>query len=96
MEQNFNRVREADNLLPPVIIRVLPSVKESKSDATSPCHVSDCDSVIFSFNLKVSETDPDGVALRNLDFLDLVDVVGVILGEVERGDDTSCWKLFFR
>ena len=93
MEQNFNGVRVADNLLPPVIVRVLPSVKESKSCAI---FVSDCDSVIFSFNVKVSETDPDGVALRNLDFLDLVKVVGVSFWEVERGDDTSRWEFFFR
>ena len=73
-EHNFNCVCIAFNLFPPVVIRVHPYVKESKSSAI---FVSDCDSIIISFNFKVSETDPNGVALRNLDFLDLVEVVGI-------------------
>ena len=80
VEQNFNRVRVADDLLPPIVVRVCPSVKKSKSCAV---FVSDCDSIKFSFALKVCETDPDGVALRNLDFLNLVDVGGITFWEVE-------------
>ena len=74
VEQNFNCVGVADNLPPPVGIRIHPYVKESKSSAI---FVSDCDSIIFSFNVNVSETDPNGIALRNLDFLDLVEVVRI-------------------
>ena len=81
VEQNFNRVRVADDLLPPVVVRVEVRVEESKSCAI---FVSDCDSVIFWFTLKVSETDPDGVALRNLDFLDQVEVTRKGSGEVGR------------
>ena len=53
---------------------VVPSVKKSKSCAI---FVNDCDRVILSFTVKVSETDPDGVALRNPDFLDRMVVVRV-------------------
>ena len=94
VEQNFNRVRVADDLLPPVVVRVEVRVEESKSCAI---FVSDCDSVVFSFTLKVSETDPDGVALRDLDFLDQVQVVGIISAwEVGRGEATRCWQLSSR
>ena len=80
MKQNFNRVRVADDLFSPVVVRVEVRVKESKSCAI---FVSDCDSVKFSFTLKVSETDPDVVALGSLDFLNLVDVGGITFWEVE-------------
>ena len=80
VEQNFNRVRAADDLLPPIVVRVCPSVKKSKSCAV---FVSDCDSIKFSFALKVCETDKDVVALRNLDLLNLVDVGEITFGEVE-------------
>ena len=80
MKQNFNRVRVADDLLPPVVVRVEVRVEESKSCAI---FVSDCDSIKFSFTLKVSETDPDVVALRNLDLLNLVDVGEITSWELE-------------
>ena len=80
VEQNFNRVRVADDLLPPVVVRICRSVKKGKSCAI---FVSDCDGIKFSFTLKVSETDPDDVALRSLDFLNLVDVGGITFWEVE-------------
>ena len=52
--------------------------------------------VKFWFTVKVTETDPDGVALRNLDSLDKVKVVGVIFGVVGRGEDTNYWLLPFQ
>ena len=77
MELNFNHVTVADHLLcPPIVIRVDLSVKESKSCAV---FVSDCDRVIFSFTDKVSETDPDGVALRNPNSLDGIIAVRVFV-----------------
>ena len=93
VEQNFHRVRLADNLLRlPVIVRVRHSVKESKSCAI---FISDCDGVMLWFTVKVSETDPDGVALRNLDFLDNVEVAQISFWEVETGQDTTCCQLSF-
>ena len=92
VEQNFNRFRVADNLVvSPVVVRVRLSVKESKSCAIS---ISECDGIMFSFALKVSETDPDGVVLGNLDFLDNVEVVEISAGEVRRCQDTRCWQFW--
>ena len=93
VEQNFNPGCVTDDLLPPVVVRVLASIKESKSSAI---FVGDCDGIVFFFTVKVSETDPDGVALRNLDHLNLADVVGIKFRVVERGEHTSSWQLSFR
>ena len=95
VEQNFHRVGVAHNLLrSPVIFRVVPSVKECKSCAI---FIGDCDGVMLWFTVKVSETDPDGVALRNLDFLDRVVVVRIGGFQVTgRCQDTMCWLFFFQ
>ena len=92
MEVNFNSVCVADNLLSPVIAPI-SIIQESKSCAI---FISDCDMVKFWFTVKVTETDPDGVALRNLDSLDKVEVVGVIFGVVGRGEDTTFGLLPFQ
>ena len=68
------------------------SVKESKSGAV---FIGDCDSIIFGLTVKVSETDPDGVALRNLDLLDNIQSVKITFREVETGQDTTCCQLSF-
>ena len=69
----------------------------SPKDAAIIDLVSDFDPINASFNVKVpSEAHPDGFALRNFDFLDKVDVVGIIFGVVRRGEDAACWLLSFR
>ena len=78
-EQNVNGVCVAHNLRPPVIVRVLRSIKECRA-----IFIGDSDGVISSaiVNVKVSEADPDGVALSNVDSSILVEVVDVLLGKL--------------
>ena len=53
------------------------------------------DEISSMFTVKVSEAKPDGVALRNLDFLDKLEVVWISLWVIRRGQDATCWLLFF-
>ena len=56
----------------------------------------DDDAIMFRFTIKVGEANPDGVALRNLDFLDKLEVVWISLWIIRRGQDTACWLFSFR
>ena len=58
--------------------------------------ITDKDLINAEFNVKVSETNPDGFPLRNLDFLEEVEVVGISCRVVRRGENATYWLLYFR
>ena len=93
MEVNVNTVCVADK----------PSIPHFPRSVSHACPkgaailVIDCDPISVSFNVKVpSEAHPDGVALRNLDFLVNVEVVLIVFGVVRGGEEAACWLLSFR
>ena len=93
VEQNFNHFRVADNLVVSPVNGVVVVVgrvrlKESKSCAIS---ISECDGITARLTLKISETDPDGIVLGNLDSLEDVEVVEISARKVRRCQDTICW-----
>ena len=88
VEHNIHHVRVTDNRVPPVIVTW---VKESGA-----IFIGDRDSITTWFKVKVCETDPNSVALRNTDFLDMVKVAKISLGVVRTGQNTTCCQLSFR
>ena len=75
VELNFNTVSVADK--PP--IPQFPKIVRHACPKDAAILVSNFDPINVSFNVKVSsEAHPDGVALRNLDFLDNIEVVLIV------------------
>ena len=91
---NFNSVCGADHLISPDGFREAWGNIVAKSGSIVHIRVYP-DDISISFTIKVSEAKPDGVALRNLDFLDNVEVVLIVFGVVRRGEVAACWLRSF-
>ena len=92
---NFNSVCGADHPLTPDGFSEVRIDIVANSGAFGHIRVYP-DEISSMFTVKVSEAKPDGVALRNLDFLDKLEVVWISLRVIRRGQDATCWLLFFR